>query len=61
MPGDVVLGDREGISIIPPQLVDDVIKRGEDITIHDVWTKKKFDEGKYKSSGYLRQPARSRR
>ena len=27
MPGDVVFGDREGISIIPPQLVDDVIKQ----------------------------------
>jgi regulator of RNase E activity RraA len=60
MPGDVLLGDREGISIIPPQLVDDVIKKGEDTRIHDVWTKKKFDEGKYKSSdiyGSPRDPA----
>jgi 4-hydroxy-4-methyl-2-oxoglutarate aldolase len=56
MPGDVVLGDREGISIIPPQLVDDVIKRGADIKIHDVWTKKKFDEGKYKSSDIYGSP-----
>jgi len=56
MPGDVLLGDREGISIIPPQVVDDVIKRGEDIRIHDVWTKKKFDEGKYKSSDIYGSP-----
>jgi 4-hydroxy-4-methyl-2-oxoglutarate aldolase len=56
MPGDVLLGDREGISIIPPQLVDDVIKKGEDTRIHDVWTKKKFDEGKYKSSDIYGSP-----
>jgi hypothetical protein len=37
-----------------------VIKKGEDTRIHDVWTKKKFDEGKYKSSdiyGSPRDPA----
>jgi 4-hydroxy-4-methyl-2-oxoglutarate aldolase len=36
--------------------VDDVIKRGADIKIHDVWTKKKFDEGKYKSSDIYGSP-----
>jgi len=56
MPGDVVLGDREGISIIPPQLVNDVIARGADIKIHDTWTKKKFDEGKYKSADIYGTP-----
>ncbi len=56
MPGDVLLGDREGISIIPPQLVDELVKRGEDIRIHDVWTKRKFDEGKYKSSDIYGSP-----
>ena len=60
MPGDIVLGDREGISIVPPQLVEDVVKRGEDTKIHDDWTKMKFREGKYKSSdiyGSPRDPA----
>ena len=36
--------------------MDDVIKRGEDTRIHDVWTKKKFDEGKYKSSDIYGSP-----
>jgi regulator of RNase E activity RraA len=60
MPGDIVLGDREGISIVPPHLVEDVVKRGEDTKIHDDWTKMKFREGKYKSSdiyGSPRDPA----
>jgi len=60
MPGDVILGDREGISIIPPQVVNDVITRGDETRVHDIWTKKKFDEGKYKSSdiyGSPRDPA----
>jgi regulator of RNase E activity RraA len=60
MPGDVLLGDKEGISIIPPVLVDDVIRRAEDTKIHDDWTKMKFREGKYKSSdiyGSPRDPA----
>ena len=60
MPGDVVLGDKEGISIIPPVLVDEVIRRAEDTKIHDDWTKQKFREGKYKSSdiyGSPRDPA----
>jgi 4-hydroxy-4-methyl-2-oxoglutarate aldolase len=56
MPGDVLLGDREGISIVPPQLVEDVVKRGEDTKIHDDWTKMKFREGKYKSSDIYGSP-----
>lgn len=60
LPGDVLLGDKEGISIIPPVLVDEVIRRAEDTKIHDDWTKAKFREGKYKSSdiyGSPRDPA----
>jgi 4-hydroxy-4-methyl-2-oxoglutarate aldolase len=56
MPGDVVLGDREGVSIVPPQLVEEVVKRGEDTKIHDDWTKMKFREGKYKSSDIYGSP-----
>src|SRR5262245_33952593 len=49
-PGDLVMGDREGIYFIPPALVTQVLDRADEIHIHDEWTRKKFDEGKYKSS-----------
>jgi 4-hydroxy-4-methyl-2-oxoglutarate aldolase len=50
MPGDLAVGDREGVYFIPPQFVKEVLDRADVIHIHDEWTKKKFDEGKYKSS-----------
>ena len=50
MPGDLVVGDREGVYFIPPQFVKEVLERADEIRIHDEWTKKKFAEGKYKSS-----------
>ncbi len=60
MPGDLVLGDSEGVYFIPPQLVTQVVDKADEIHIHDEWTRKKFDEGKYKSSeiyGSPRDPA----
>jgi regulator of RNase E activity RraA len=57
MPGDLVVGDREGVYFIPPQLVKEVLDRADEIRIHDEWTKKKFDEGKYKSSEIYSTPA----
>jgi regulator of RNase E activity RraA len=60
MPGDVVFGDREGVYFIPPQLIEEVVKRAEETHIHDEWTKMKFNTGKYKSSeiyGSPRDPA----
>jgi hypothetical protein len=56
MPGDVVLGDREGVYFIPPHLVEGVVTEAEVTHIHDEWTKKKFDEGKYKSSEIYSRP-----
>jgi 4-hydroxy-4-methyl-2-oxoglutarate aldolase len=56
MPGDLVVGDREGIYFIPPQLVQEVLDRADEIHVHDEWTKKKFDEGKYKSSEIYPSP-----
>lgn len=56
MPGDLVVGDREGVYFIPPQLVKDVVDRADEIRIHDEWTKKKFAEGKYKSSEIYSTP-----
>ena len=57
MPGDLVVGDREGVYFIPPQLVREVLDHADEIHVHDEWTKKKFDEGKYKSSEIYSTPA----
>ena len=54
--GDVVFGDREGIYFIPPHLVKKVLDKADETHIHDEWTKKKFDEGKYKSSEIYGSP-----
>lgn len=56
MPGDLVVGDREGVYFIPPQAVKEVLDRADETHIHDEWTKKKFDEGKYKSSEIYGSP-----
>jgi regulator of RNase E activity RraA len=50
MPGDLVFGDAEGVYFIPPALVQKVVDNADEIHVHDEWTRKKFDEGKYKSS-----------
>jgi len=57
MPGDLVVGDREGVYFIPPQFVKEVLDRADEIRIHDEWTKKKFDERKYKSSEIYSSPS----
>lgn len=60
MPGDMVFGDKEGVYFIPPQFVKEVVDNADEVHVHDEWTKKKFDEGKYKSSeiyGSPRDPA----
>jgi regulator of RNase E activity RraA len=57
MPGDVILGDREGVSFIPPHLVQDVLNKAEETHIHDEWTKEKFLTGKYKSTDLYPTPA----
>jgi regulator of RNase E activity RraA len=60
MPGDLVMGDREGVSFIPAQDAEAILDRADETHIHDEWTRKKFDEGKYKSSeiyGSPRDPA----
>jgi 4-hydroxy-4-methyl-2-oxoglutarate aldolase len=60
MPGDLVVGDREGVYFVPPQFVREVLDRADEIRIHDEWTKKKFDEGKYKSSEIYSTPKDSK-
>jgi|SRR5579871_926068 len=56
MPGDLVVGDREGVYFIPPQFVKQILDQADEIHIHDEWTKMKFDEGKYKSSEIYGSP-----
>jgi regulator of RNase E activity RraA len=56
MPGDLVVGDQEGVYFIPPQYVQEVLDHADETHIHDEWTKKKFDEGKYKSSEIYGSP-----
>ena len=50
MPGDVVLGDREGVIFIPPHLVEPVLERADSIHIKDEWTKAKLITGEYRAS-----------
>jgi 4-hydroxy-4-methyl-2-oxoglutarate aldolase len=57
MPGDLVFGDSEGVYFVPPALVQRVVDNADTIHVHDEWTRKKFDEGKYKSSEIYGSPA----
>lgn len=57
MPGDLVVGDREGVYFVPPQFVQEVLDHADETHVHDEWTKKKFDEGKYKSSEIYGSPS----
>lgn len=50
LPGDVVLGDREGVVFIPPHLVQEIVDAALLTQIHDEWTKQRFLTGKYKAS-----------
>jgi len=56
MPGDLVMGDKEGVSFIPPQAAKQVLDAADTTHVHDEWTKKKFDEGKYKSTDIYSSP-----
>jgi 4-hydroxy-4-methyl-2-oxoglutarate aldolase len=56
-PGDLVFGDREGVYFIPPVHVQEILDRADVTKIHDVWTKRKFDEGKYKSREIYGSPS----
>src|SRR5437868_304638 len=56
MPGDLVVGDREGVYFIPPQFVQEVLDQADVVHIHDEWTKKKFAQGKYKSNEIYGSP-----
>jgi regulator of RNase E activity RraA len=56
MPGDVVFGDREGVSFIPPHLVQGIIDAAQTTHVHDEWTRKKFSEGGHVSTEIYSRP-----
>ena len=47
LPGDVVLGTREGVTFIPPHLAEEVVTRSEDVRQRDVFGKQCLAEGRY--------------
>ena len=56
MPGDVVLGDEEGLFFIPPHLVKDAIAAASSTMARDTWIKSKMDLRQYKSSDLYGRP-----
>ncbi len=47
MPGDIVLGDPEGLMFIPPQLAQQVVEEAEQVHLRDEWGHMMLREGKY--------------
>jgi len=47
MPGDVVLGKRQGVIFIPPHLAEKVVETSEIIRLRDMFGKTRLSEGKY--------------
>lgn len=47
MPGDVVLGTREGVVFIPPQHAQRVVETSEKTRMQDVWAHMGVKEGKF--------------
>jgi regulator of RNase E activity RraA len=56
LPGDVVLGDREGVYFIPPEFVQKIVDRADETHVHDEWGKAKLLTGKYKSTDIYPRP-----
>ena len=55
LPGDVVLGTREGVTFIPPHLAEEVVTRSEDVRHRDVFGKGRIAGGVY-TSGQIDVP-----
>ena len=49
MPGDIVLGTREGVTFVPPHLAEEVVLHSEDTRQRDVFGKGALAEGTYTS------------
>lgn len=55
LPGDVVLGTREGVTFVPSHLAEEVVRRSEDVRQRDVFGKRRIAEGIY-TSGQIDVP-----
>jgi 4-hydroxy-4-methyl-2-oxoglutarate aldolase len=49
LPGDVVLGTREGVTFVPPHLAEEVVRRSEEVRRRDVFGKQRLAAGTYTS------------
>jgi 4-hydroxy-4-methyl-2-oxoglutarate aldolase len=49
LPGDIVIADEEGVQIVPPQLVADVIKDAEDTVYTENFKREMMRGGKYRA------------
>lgn len=49
LPGDAVLGTREGVTFVPPHLLQEVVEASEDTRQRDVFGKLRLAEGGYSS------------
>ena len=47
MPGDIVLGDPEGLMFIPPQMAEKVVDTSEDVRYRDQWSALMLKQGTY--------------
>jgi regulator of RNase E activity RraA len=56
MPGDVVLGDREGVTFIPPHLAGALADFSEEQQLHDEWVQAKMRTGKFTSTDLYPMP-----
>lgn len=56
MPGDLIIGDEDGILAVPPQFVPNLITKVTKDRRRDFWMKRAFDLGKYKSSDIYGRP-----
>jgi regulator of RNase E activity RraA len=56
MPGDVVVGSPDGVSFVPPHLVEKVLEYSDAMRFKDEWTEMKMKTGKYKSTDLYPAP-----
>jgi regulator of RNase E activity RraA len=47
LPGDVILGDPEGLTFIPAQLAEKVVTASEDVRLRDDWGHEMLRQGRY--------------
>lgn len=47
LPGDIVLGTREGVIFIPPHIAEEVVGRSERVRLRDEFGRQRLREGRY--------------